>query len=319
MKTDQLGLLRICIILISCLMLAVPLYAGVAPEILRLDTIMQDNEVRVTIAWNSDVPVVKIIASGGKSTMEIESTPTDPIINKRTPQGGYMGSKSFTLQSKNVAVVKSYKSEQYSSHYVRQGNTSVANTQAVKSTEPYQEVVVVTVQLVDKYAAESATIRRDVPTVIELAAQPAPPVTSAEINLTPTQNNITQQTQTPLNPQDAILGIGINAANQIITAPETTISNVQGLNGKIFITASAKASKPIQQFIFEVTDTQNNNIVFSGTFDCSNGLECKDRRSETGILPQGTFTAVVRVRDADGRETVATSDVISIASANPVN
>lgn len=316
MKTVLHGFFRICIIFLSCLMLSVPLYAGVAPEIIRLDTIMQENEVRVTVTWNSDVPVVKIIASGGKSTMEIENTEPDPIINKRTSQGSYTGTKSFTLQSKNVAVVKSYKSEQFSSHYVRQGNTSISSAQAVRSSEPYQEIVVVTVQLVDKYANESNMIRRDVPTVVELAAQPAPPITSAEINMPPTQNvnqNTGQNNAFPQNPQDAVLGIGINAANQILAEPQITLNNVQGLNGKIVITASATASKPMQKFVFEIMDNQNNNIVFSGTFDCSTGLECKNRRGESSLLQPGIYNVVVTVRDVDGRETTSTSDVITIA------
>ena len=317
MKTYKYGLLHIGIILFSCLMFSSPLHAGVAPEILRLDTVMQENEVRITVVWISEVPVVKIIASGGKSTQEIESTETDPIINKRTPQGGYAGSKTFVLQSKNVAVVKSYKSEQYSSNYVRQGNTSIANTQAIKSTEPFQEVIVVTLQLVDKYANESAQIRRDVPTTVELAAQPAAPVTSAELNLTPTENTTTQQTQIAQNPQDAALTAGINAANQIIVAPTTSITNAQAANEKIVVTASATASKPIQQFTFEITDTQNNSTVFSGTFDCSNGLECKERRGESGALQPGNYTVLIRVRDGDGRESTATSNVIAIAAANP--
>lgn len=299
-------------------MLSAPLYAGAAPEILRIDTIMQDNEVRVTVVWTSDAPVVKIIASGGRSTQEIESTDAEPIINKRTPQGGYAGSKSFVLQSKNVAIVKSYKSEQFSAHYERQGNSSIASASAVRSSEPYQEIVVVTLQLVDKYATESATIRRDVPTVVELAAQPAPAVTSAEINQTSSSSNqnITQPSQTSQNPQDAVLNAGINAANQMISEPQTTISNIQEFNGKIFITASAKASKPIQQFIFEITDTQNNGNVFSGIFDCSNGLDCQDRRGESSMLQPGTYNVIVRVRDGDGRETTATSDGISVPAAN---
>ncbi|MFZ4858972.1 MAG: hypothetical protein ACOYL3_21565 [Desulfuromonadaceae bacterium] len=314
MKTCQRVLLHMCIILTSCLMLPALSFAGVAPEILRLDTIMQDNEVRVTVAWNSDVPVTKIIASGGKSMLEIENTEADPIINKRTSQGGYTGTKSFTLQSKNVAIVKSYKSEQYSAHYVRQGNTSVASAQGARSSEPYQEVVVVTVQLIDKYAAESATIRRDVPTVVELAAQPAPAITSAEINITPTPIYNQNPVQNPQNPQDAILGIGINAANKILAAPQATISNVQELNGIISITASATASKPIQQFIYEITDTQNSSNMFSGSFDCSNGLECKDRHGESSILEPSTYNIIVKVRDGDGREATSAWDGINVTA-----
>lgn len=155
------------------LLLVSPTCAAGVPEITKIDATLLQDKVAVSLSWKADAPVIEVRATGGKDMMYISSdggNSTGKIVNERSPKGHYTGKITVELNSNYVLVTKVYASKSLNAQTTNQGNLYQSSMAYQETTEPLQQAIRVTVQVIDKYGQESAKAEKVLPTAMTMTA-----------------------------------------------------------------------------------------------------------------------------------------------------
>lgn len=265
--------------------LALPVYAA-NPVIIRHDAHLMEKEVRINLAWQSDEPIVKIIASAGKEQIVI----TNNIDNERNERG-YSGEIDVVVPAYvyNATGERTlYMSSQSSSAFQQRSTEMYAN-----STSPQNEAIQYTVQIVDEVNQRSVLLKEKVRRI-----EPSRPHGGQK----PVQkSNIKTATINTKDPLNTALNTTIGLAGKIGQTP--VVRNVTVKNwtdNRVSIGFEATGSKGINEVAFEVRDA-NGNVANQSTISCSSEKSCT-KQSDPFTLTQGTYTVSIVATDIESNK-----------------
>jgi hypothetical protein len=263
------------------LMTLAPAAEAMSPVITRHDAHLMEKEVRINLAWQSDEPVAKIIASAGREQVVIESN----IDNERN-EGGYSGEIDIVVPAYlyNTSGEQSMYMSRQSSGPLQQSSVEMY----ADSASPYNEVVQYTVQLVDEVNQRSTLLKDKV-----CRAEPAYP----------------QPGQRP-QPGSAAAAVAVNAKDPLNTALNTTIGligkigqapevkNVRVSNwadNRVSVSFDATGGKGLDRVVFEVRDS-SGTIASQSTILCNSEKQCT-KQSDPFVLNPGRYALSVMAVD----------------------
>ena len=172
MRNHTSSLLLFSAVTLWTLSVSTVLAAGV-PEITKIDATLLQDKVAVSLSWKSDAPITEIRATGGKEIKYITAgagNTMETIVNKRSPKGHYTGKITVDLNSNYVLVTKVYASKSLNAQTTYQGNLYQSSMAYQETTEPLQQAIRVTVQVIDKYGQESTKAEKVLPTAMTITS-----------------------------------------------------------------------------------------------------------------------------------------------------
>jgi uncharacterized small protein (DUF1192 family) len=273
----------ITIVALGVIMMFAPTVAAKSPVIVRYDAQFMEQSIKINLAWQSDEPIVKIIASAGREQIIIENN----IDNERT-ESGYSGEIDIVIP----AYV--YNAGGENSVYISRQSSSQEQKSSVEmranSTSQQNEAVQYSVQLVDEINQRSALLKDKVRRIESTLPQTV------------------QKTQ----PKAAIGTIGIDVKNPVNTAINTTIGLVGNIGqlpdvknvsiknwseNRVSFSFEATGAKGIDKIVFEVRDS-HGNIANQNTISCNSEKQCS-RQSESLSLSPGSYSLSVAAMDIE--------------------
>ena len=273
----------IAIVALWAMMVLIPASEAKSPVIVRYDAQLMEQSIKINLAWQSDEPIVKIIASAGREQIVVEKN----IDNERT-ESGYSGEIDIVVP----AYVYSAGGE--NSVYMSRQSSSQAQQSSVEmranSISQQNEAVQYSVQLVDEVNQRSVLLKdkvRKIEPILPQAVQKAQP--------------------------NAVVGtIGIDVKNPVNTAINSTIGlignigqapDIKNVNVKnwgenrVSFSFEATGAKGIDKIVFEVRDL-NGNISNQNTISCNSEKQCS-RQSESLSLSPGSYLLSVTATDVE--------------------
>lgn len=300
------SVIKTVFVVVCLLMLGTHASAASAPVIDQLDVLMLDGKVHVTLNWRSEAPVTEINISGGKDVQVVK----EKITTFRTSMGGYRGRHSQIVDSNFVTVQRAYRTEHASSQYLRQGNTVAASSEASRTSEPIQEVIVVTVWLTDKYGNVSERKEKQIPKTIDGTLSPVP------VQSQTAQSGVSATAAGGRQPGtwEALL---VEFGADLLRKPRVLFNSVvPSADGTITVTASAIAVKSFTQFVCRLHDPATNNVIKESLFECSVEL-CRNKTvTFTGLTP-GSYQVQISAVDSSSQEAKGTySSLVTVPAVN---
>jgi hypothetical protein len=268
-------------------LLAITIFASAciakSPVIIRYDAHLMEKDVRINLAWQSDEPIVKIIASAGKEQVVI----VDNIENERN-NSGYSGEIDIVVPAYlyNVANERTlYMSSQSSSPLQQRSSETYAN-----SVSPQNEAIQYSVQIVDEVNQRSTLIkdkvRRIEPNRAYAESKPQPKSTAGTVNV---------DTKDPLT---TVLNTTIGLVGSIGQTPEVkNVTIKKWTENRVSIGFEATGSKGINRVIMEVRDSQGD-IAYQNAVYCDSEKKCT-KQSEPFSLKKGNYTASMVAIDVE--------------------
>ena len=275
--------LSMIIIPLLAIMLLVPTVMAKSPVIIRYDAHLMEKDVRINLAWQSDEPIVKIIASAGKEQVVI----VDNIDNERN-EGGYSGEIDIVVPAYlyNASGERTlYMSSQSSSVFQQRSTEMYAN-----SSSPHNEAIQYTVQIVDEVNQRSILVKDKVRRI-----EPSRPHEAQKPIQKSTINTVTINTKDPLN---TALNTTIGLAGKIGQTPIVKNVTVKSwTENRVSIGFEATGSKGIDKVAFEVRDARGN-VTNQSTISCDSEKSCT-KQSEPFPLTKGNYTISVVATDIE--------------------
>lgn len=252
-----------------------------SPVIIRHDVLIMETEVRLNIAWQSDEPIVKIIAAAGKVQVVVDND----IDNERN-DGGYSGVMDIVIP--------------YAPYSASSGETVITRGQrsqgslemSASATTANREMVQYTVQLIDEVNQRSTLLK-------DLVRRPDPAYAlSRRKDPRPLQNSggtVVIDTNNPIN-------TAINAAASLIGkiggAPEIKDVKVKTWTESRFSLAiQSTGDKGIDRVVFEIQNS-SGEIVYQGSVYCETQKLCI-KESEPFALTAGRYLMSAIASDSD--------------------
>lgn len=270
---------------ILTLLLATPSLAK-SPTILRHDAHLMDNEIRINLAWQSEEPVVKIIASAGKEQLVVERD----IDNERT-ENGYTGVIDLVVPYSPNAVYGGDQyvavSQQNASPYYQSGSSMVAG-----SSSPYREMVQFTVQLVDEVNQRSTLLKDNV-------RRPDPAYSLQ--NKREHRSNASSGGTLNINAGDPV-STAINATagliGKIAFAPEIKQAKINSWSeGRVSLAVEATDDKGVEKVSFEIRNDLGE-MVYENSLYCNSEKQC-NRQSDPFQIGAGKFFLTATAFDVE--------------------
>jgi hypothetical protein len=273
----------ITVVALWAMMVLIPPAEAKSPIIVRYDAQIMEQSIKINLAWQSDEPVVKIIASAGREQVVIERN----IDNERT-ESGYSGEIDIVVPAYvySAGGENSVSMSRQSSSQAQQSSMEMH----ANSTSQQNEAVQYSVQLIDEVNQRSALLKDKVR------------------RIEPTLPQTVQKTQ----PKAAIGTIGIDAKNPVNTAINTTIGLVGNIGqlpdvknvsiknwseNRVSFSFEATGAKGIDKIVFEVRDS-HGNIANQNTILCNSEKQCS-RQSESLSLSPGSYSLSVAAMDIE--------------------
>jgi len=255
------------------------------PVITKHDAQLMEKDVHINLTWQSDEPIVKIIATAGKEQIII----TDNIENLRNERG-YSGEidiivPAYIYNSTNERTL--YMSQQ-SSNPVHQSSSEVYSNYI----SPQNEAVQYTVQIVDDFNQRSTLLKEKVRR-IEPNQQ-----FSEQKPVQKSTNTATVDTKDPLN---SVLDTAVGLAGKIGQNP--VIKNVKvktWTENRVSISFEATCTKGLNNVAFEVRDSRGD-IANQGTISCDSAKSCT-KQSDPFTLTQGKYTVSLVATDIENNK-----------------
>ena len=273
----------ITIVALGVIMMFAPTVAAKSPVIVRYDAQFMEQSIKINLAWQSDEPIVKIIASAGREQIIIENN----IDNERT-ESGYSGEIDIVIP----AYV--YNAGGENSVYISRQSSSQEQKSSVEmranSTSQQNEAVQYSVQLVDEINQRSALLKDKVRRIESTLPQTV------------------QKTQ----PKAAIGTVNLDAKNIVNSAINTTIGLVGNIGqapdiknvsitnwggNRVSFSFEVTGAKGIDKIVFEVRNSKGD-ITNQNSVSCNSEKRCS-RQSESLNLSTGSYLLYVTATDIE--------------------
>lgn len=248
------------------------------PLIIRHDAHVMEKEIRINLAWQSEEPIVRIIASAGKEQIVVDKN----IDNERN-EGGYSGEIDIVVP----AYPDSTSGGQ--SLYVNRQNSNQFNQSSTEmhanSAAPYNQVVPYTVQLVDEVNQRSILMKDTAQRYDAGNSLPGQRLLRNDKTATPVT---VMPAITPKDPLTTALNTTIGLIGKIGSNPEIKSAKVSYWNeNRVSIDVTAIDDKGVDRVTFEVRDMQGNS-VYQNVLSCASEKQCS-KQSDPFVLNQGTY------------------------------
>ena len=281
-KNNYVRYFLIILLNIVTITIIVPLSHAKNPVITRYDAHLMEKDVRINLAWQSDEPIVKIIASAGKEQVIF----VDNIENERNDRG-YSGQIDIVVPAYLHNVVN---------EQTLNVNNQNPNTFQHRSSETYDNSVSpqqYTVQIVDEVNQRSVLIKDKVRRV-------EPFKSSGEIKQQPksTTGMVTVDARDPLtNVLNATIGL-VGSIGQTPEVKNVTIK--KWTENRISIGFEATGSKGINRVVMEVRDAQGD-IAYQNPVYCESEKQCA-KQSEPFNLKRGNYIVSLTAVDVENNK-----------------
>lgn len=287
--------------LLFVLLTAVSAQAG-SPVIIRHDAHLMERDIRINIAWQSEEPVVKIIASAGKEQVVVQ----EGIDNDRN-EGGYSGEIDIVLPAypnKLTGEQSLYMSRQNSSQFQQSSTELYANT-----TPPYTEVVQYSIQLVDEVNQRS-TLLNDKVHRLDQASSKRNLHGSQQPQQSP-MKTVTIDTKDPLNTAlNTTIGlIGKIGANPVIKDAKVSFWT----ENRVSINFNAIDDKGVDKVVFEVRDARGN-LAHQDSLLCSSEKQCS-QQTDTFVLNTGKYVLTAFAVDTENNNSKKVTVEFQVANS----
>jgi hypothetical protein len=254
-----------------------------SPIIIRYDAHLMEKDVKINIAWQSDEPVVKIIASAGKEQIVIENN----IDNERT-ESGYSGEIDIVVPAYvyGAAGEKSMYMSRQSSSERQQSTVEMYANSASTGNGAVQYIV----QLIDEVNQRSALLKGKVQRI-----ESALPQTGQRTQAKATGGMLEIDVKNPVN---TAINTTIGMAGNIGQVPD--IKNISVKNwseNRVSFSFEATGAKGIDRIVFEVRNP-NGDIVNQNTISCNSEKRCT-RQSESLSLSPGSYLLSAAATDSE--------------------
>ena len=295
-------------------MMFAPTVAAKSPIIVRYDAQLMEQSIKINLAWQSDEPVVKIIASAGREQVVVESN----IDNERT-ESGYSGEIDIVIPAymynpsgENSVYMSKQSQTRQSSDQTRKSSTEMyENSASIRN-----EVVQYTVQLIDEVNQRSEMLKDQVQRVGTANLQPrqkSQPLTTA--------SKVDIDVRNPLN---NAINTSIGLVGQIGKTPDVKNLSIKNWgDNRVSFSFDATGAKGIDRIVFEVRNS-TGEIANQNTISCNSEKQCS-RQSEPLNLSSGSYSLYVTAIDIENNSSSkaekgfqVTSGAVSVQTQQPV-
>lgn len=274
----------ITILSLWAVMMFAPSSIAKSPAIIRYDAHLMEKDVRINLAWQSEEPVVKIIASAGKEQITI----TDNIENERNDRG-YSGEIDVVVP----AYFHNYENEQTLSR--SRESTSTPDRQSTKTYANFvsaqNEVIEYSIQIVDEVNQRSSLIkdkvRRIEPNSAVGMSRTQPKTTAESVRV-----DVKDPVSSVLNTTIGLVG----SLGQTVEIKNVTINKWS--ENRVSISFEATGSKAINSVSIEVKNAQGEIVYQSSPISCNSEKQCA-KQTDPFFLNPGNYVASVVATDTE--------------------